>query len=60
MLEGWDDPQRAFENWMDRDQCYAQQVLRQAAEYKYKTILVDGKQNTDGQFKQIRDYFGLL
>lgn len=53
------DAEQAFENWMKRDHGFGQEILRQAKARNYATIVVDGKQNMDEQYEQIKAYLGL-
>lgn len=53
-------PQQAFENWMQRDHLFGQEVLRQAAGYGYPTIVVDGSQGIESRLAQVRSTFGLV
>ena len=45
---------------MQRDHLFGQEILRQAENYGYGTMLVDGKMNIDAQFQYVVRYFGLV
>ena len=60
ILKQCDDPEQAFQNWMQRDHTFGQEILRQAKAYGYGTILVDGKENIDVQIERVTRYFGLI
>jgi 2-phosphoglycerate kinase len=59
ILNGCQDPARAFENWMERDTLFGQEVIRQAKAHEFATISVDGTISLDEQFEQISARFGL-
>lgn len=42
VLKGCTDPQRAFENWMERDCLFAEKIARQAQTLGYGVLQVDG------------------
>ena len=44
---------------MMRDHQFGQEILRQAREREYETILVDGSLSIPEQYEQIEKYFGL-
>jgi len=52
-------PEKAFENWMVRDNMFGKKILEQAKERNYQTMLVDGKQNLDQQYEIIKRCFYL-
>lgn len=53
------DPEQAFENWMERDHLFGQEIFRQAKTYGFKALLVDGRINVDDQFNFVARHFGL-
>lgn len=59
ILKDCRDPEQAFENWMERDHLFGQEIVRQAETYGFKTILVDGKINVEDQFNFVARHFGL-
>ena len=54
------DPHQAFENWMKRDEMFAQEIARQALFHGYDVITVDGSVDIQAQFDRIRDRFKLI
>ena len=60
ILKECEDPEQAFENWMERDHLFGREILHQARAYGYETILVDGERSIDDHFVQIGEIFGLL
>ena len=60
ILKECDDPEGAFENWMERDHLFGREILRQAETYGYGTMLVDGKTGIDRQTELVIRHFGLL
>jgi 2-phosphoglycerate kinase len=59
ILKDCDDPDRAFENWMQRDHLFGQEILQQAKNFGYRIILVDGRRNIQSQFQKVCQIFGL-
>ena len=59
ILKECDDPERAFDNWMERDHLFGQAILRQANAYQYRTLLVDGSQSSDEVYEWIKEFFQL-
>jgi 2-phosphoglycerate kinase len=53
------DPKGAFENWMNRDVRFGEEIARQANHYHFQTIIVDGSVNIQNQFEHIRTLFNL-
>jgi adenylate kinase family enzyme len=49
----------AFENWMERDYLYGQEIERQAKFYGYPTITVDGRIPIIKQSEYVANSFGL-
>lgn len=58
-LSGCKDPDAAFENWMSRDALFAKEVLRQAQEYGYHSIVVDGSQSIEENYRIVVQTFEL-
>jgi len=58
-LSGCKDPDAAFNNWMSRDAVFAKEVLRQAQEYGYRSIVVDGSQSIEENYKIVVRAFEL-
>jgi len=59
ILQECEDQEKAFENWMMRDHLFGKEILQQAKQRNYKTIVVDGKRDLDEEFENIKAYFGL-
>jgi len=59
ILKECEKPKEAFSNWMARDQRFGQEILRQAEDSNFETILVDGSQSIDEIFERVQVYFGL-
>jgi len=58
ILKECKDPEQAFENWMMRDHLFGKEILQRARVRNYKTILVNGKQDVDEQYTEVKEYFG--
>jgi len=58
-LTGCKDPDAAFDNWMSRDALFAKEVLRQARDYGYHSIVVDGKQSIEENYSAVVRAFEL-
>ena len=58
ILKDCDDPQTAFANWMERDHLFGQEILKQAGQFGYGTIVVDGKLGIEAQFSAVIQYYG--
>jgi 2-phosphoglycerate kinase len=59
ILSECSNPNQAFEHWMLRDHLFGQEILRQANEYGFPVIQVDGSVDPDEQCETIRRKFGL-
>lgn len=59
ILKECDDPKQAFENWMERDYLFGQEILQQASILRYGVIIVDGSKDMDVQFTQVIEYYDL-
>jgi 2-phosphoglycerate kinase len=59
ILKECHDPDQAFENWMERDHRFGQEIIRQAKAYGLGTVIVDGKRNIDTQYDFVVRHFGL-
>ena len=59
ILKECKNPDQAFDNWMMRDHQFGEEILRQAKERSYETILVDGSENIEQQYEKVKKYFGL-
>jgi 2-phosphoglycerate kinase len=59
ILAACQNPQQAFANWMDRDHRFGLEIMQQAQDYVYQTVIVDGKTNIDAQYTRLIDHFQL-
>nr|WP_294486928.1 hypothetical protein [uncultured Anaerosporobacter sp.] len=59
VLEGCSDTQKAFENWMDRDLLFAQEVRHQCQVLNYSSILIDGTIAVDKIVSLVCAHFNL-
>ena len=53
VLEGTTNPDKAFENWMQRDILFAQMVRKEAMELGYSSLLTDGSQSENQTMKEV-------
>jgi hypothetical protein len=58
ILKDCEDPKQAFENWMMRDHCFGQEVIRQALLYRFPTIYVDGSEGILEIFEKVSSVLG--
>ena len=58
ILKECSEPEKAFENWMQRDHLFGQEILRQAAEFGYRALLVDGEKSLDELYEQLCQHLG--
>lgn len=58
ILKTCKDPQQAFQNWMDRDAAFAEQVASMAGELGMEVIRVDGKTTLQENLQQVENHFG--
>lgn len=54
------DSSAAFENWMQRDALFANDVLRQAKALGYRSILVDGKRTIAENYNEVIKMYDLF
>lgn len=57
-LEECPDKERAFQNWMDRDALFAEDVRRQCRENDYVSLVADGAAGIDTMTGIVRAHFG--
>lgn len=57
LLDKCQDPKQAFDNWMKRDELFAQEIARQALALGYAVITVDGSVNIHEQFERVKAQF---
>ncbi|MBM7551399.1 hypothetical protein [Thalassobacillus pellis] len=60
ILQKYDDPEKAFSNWMKRDMKFAEQISEQANRLSLKEVKVDGSHSIMQNFATIRSHFSLL
>jgi 2-phosphoglycerate kinase len=53
------NPEKGFENWMERDALFARSAVDQAAEAGYQSILIDGRRTQEDILAQVEELFGL-
>lgn len=58
-LEGCEDKEKAFENWMKRDTLFGLYVKEQAEAMGYQTLLTDGSVDSNEVFSTVCKMFGL-
>lgn len=59
ILEQYDDPIKAFSNWMSRDIGYAHKITEGAQKLNLKTVKVDGTQSIEQNYKALIKQFSL-
>ena len=59
VLEGCSDKAKAFENWMDRDALFAEEVQRQCAELGYVSLINGGETSAKELMNEVAAHFGL-
>jgi len=59
ILEKCQDPTQAFDNWMKRDEFFAQEIARQAQVAGYTVITVDGSVDIQKQYEWLTSRFKL-
>ena len=59
ILQSCDNPKGAFENWMERDHQFGQEILQQLQAYPYRSIIIDGTLILDEVGNEASAYFGL-
>ena len=58
ILSQCEDPKQAFENWMERDHKFVQEIIKQLRTYRYRWILVDGDKGVDKIYEDVKNLFG--
>lgn len=56
-LKDCKDPEKAFNNWMERDASFSQAVRKKALEHNMKVIVEDGSKTVMDRYKEILDYW---
>jgi len=59
-LGGTSDPEKALENWLERDGRFAQIVRDEAIDNEQNLIIVDGHQSLEQVYGQVKEMFGLV
>ena len=59
ILKDCHDPKQAFDNWMQRDHLFGEEVAQKASSYGYPVSVVDGAVDIQGQFERIKTQFQL-
>jgi hypothetical protein len=59
VLRACTDPDRAWENWMSRDEGFAAHVAAEAPRLGYRVITVDGSHTIDEIQAEVEAHFGL-
>ncbi len=59
VLAQCENPEKAFDNWMRRDERFAEWVAAQAGELNLKVLKVDGTRTIEQNATQAARYFGL-
>ena len=59
ILDQCRQPEQAFQNWMDRDVQFSQQVIAQANRRALPLLMVDGRRSIDQNAKIVAEQFGL-
>lgn len=59
VLKGCKSPDQAFSKWMQRDALFAEDIIKQCEERKYKYIINDGSRTIDDLVNEVEKYFEL-
>lgn len=59
VLKGCFDTQKAFENWMDRDLLFAQEIRHQCQVLNYSSVIIDGTIAVDKIVGMVCAHFNL-
>lgn len=57
ILDGCSDKETAFQNWMDRDALFAEDVRRQCKENNYVSLVTDGTVSVEEMIESVCEYF---
>jgi 2-phosphoglycerate kinase len=60
ILQECHDPKQAFDNWMQRDTSFGENIMKQANIDGFRVIVVDGHIDVPRQLETIRTQFGLV
>ena len=59
ILESCDNPQVAFQNWMERDHQFGLAIIQQLTFYPYHSIIIDGNLSLDQVYDRVAAFFDL-
>ncbi len=59
ILKDTSDPARAFDNWMQRDIRFAQQIHHNASNLGLRVLVVDGQRSLEENYLLVKDHFEL-
>ena len=59
ILRECDDPEQAFDNWMERDHQFGQEIINQLCLFRYEYIVIDGNKVIDEITRVVRNHFRL-
>lgn len=59
VLEGCSDKEKAFENWMERDALFAEDVRKQCEKTSYKSLITDENCDVKDRIKIVCRQFNL-
>jgi len=59
VLDGCSDFQKAFNNWMDRDSLFVEEVIRQCGENRYLSLVNNGKTSIKDLVEIVSAHFSL-
>lgn len=57
ILKECTNPPQAFENWMERDHLFGEEVIRQAQRYNYQYVIVNGSLSEDASYTKVKNHF---
>ncbi len=60
VLQECSDKEKAFENWMERDVLFAQDVQRQCEDIGYLSLVNNGEIGIDELVEMVEGHFGLM
>lgn len=60
VLQECSDKEKAFENWMERDALFAEDVQQQCKEEGYRSIVNNGEIGIDELVEMVEGHFGLM
>jgi len=58
ILDGCSDKEKVFQNWMDRDALFAEDVRQQCKALDYKSIVTDGAVSIEEMLQMVCEHFG--